>query len=594
MWRDRVASIHASPVVVMNENGTEWEPLSDLELLEIACAWSRGEYDRLGRYKDSPPGSYWKESAWDGLSDDAAVEQVFSSMPPKEGGRGFGSLADEARAAGYSGPASVAAEENWQRFKSEMESRFAADPEATPRDASGQQKSEGVLILNRKKPYASAAHFVDRHYRESDGTKRLIHYRDDFYVYTGTHYRPAPEKQLRSEIYPFLNGAHDGTKPFDPNTTKVNEVVNALMAQTYLDWRMETPAWFPDENSLDDLLYAPADILPCRNGLLYLPTRTLRPHTPRLFTLNALDFDYDPGTPEPVGWLRFLHSIWPNDPEAIAALQEIFGYFLSADLRRQKIFLIVGPKRSGKGTIARVLRALLGTDNVAGPTLAGLGQNFGLEPLIGKHAAIIADARLGRGADVPATVERLLSISGEDALTIDRKHKAAWTGRLGVRFLILSNELPRFTDASGALASRFVVLVLKESFLGREDQTLTDRLMRELPGVLNWSLEGWERLNRRGHFIVPKSSDAAVAELDELTSPVKAFINEKCVVTPGHSVAVDDLYQSWTAWCQRNNHPQSSKQTFGRDLGAALPAIKVVQPRVSGRRVRLYEGVGLA
>src|SRR5215472_9160659 len=97
---------------------------------------------------------------------------------------------------------------------------------------------------------------------------------------------------------------------------------------------------------------------------------------------------------------------------------------------------MVGPKRSGKGTIA-------GPDNTVAPTLAGLGTNFGLAPLIGKRVAIISDARLGGRADQAAIGQRLLSITGEDTITIDRKFLPAWTGRLQVRFLILSNELPR-------------------------------------------------------------------------------------------------------------------------------------------------------
>ena len=101
------------------------------------------------------------------------------------------------------------------------------------------------------------------------------------------------------------------------------------------------------------------------------------------------------------------------------------------------------------------------------------GTNFGLAPLIGKRLAIISDARLSGRADQHAIAERLLSITGEDALTIDRKYAPAWTGRLHTRFLILSNELPRLADASGALAGRFILLSLTESFYGREDQGLT-------------------------------------------------------------------------------------------------------------------------
>ena len=66
--------------------------------------------------------------------------------------------------------------------------------------------------------------------------------------------------------------------------------------------------------------------------------------------------------------------------------------------------------------IARVLAALIGRKNVAGPTLNSLGGEFGLAPLIGKTLAVISDARFA-GKDASVVVERLLSISGEDALT---------------------------------------------------------------------------------------------------------------------------------------------------------------------------------
>src|SRR5207342_3345002 len=108
-------------------------------------------------------------------------------------------------------------------------------------------------------------------------------------------------------------------------------------------------------------------------------------------------------------WHGFLTQLWPEDPDSIAALQEWFGYVLSGRTDQQKILLIVGPSRSGKGTIARVLKALVGKENLAGTTLAGLGTNFGLSTLIGKSLAIISDARLS-GNDNSQVVERLLTI----------------------------------------------------------------------------------------------------------------------------------------------------------------------------------------
>jgi putative DNA primase/helicase len=104
-------------------------------------------------------------------------------------------------------------------------------------------------------------------------------------------------------------------------------------------------------------------------------------------------FPYDPDATAPA-WEGFLAQLWPDDPASITALQEWFGYVISGRTDQQKILLMVGPSRSGKGTIARVLKSLVGKENLAGPTLAGLGTNFGLATLVGKPLAVISDARL--------------------------------------------------------------------------------------------------------------------------------------------------------------------------------------------------------
>ena len=79
---------------------------------------------------------------------------------------------------------------------------------------------------------------------------------------------------------------------------------------------------------------------------------------------------------------------------------------------------------------------------MAAPTLSGLGTNFGLWPLLGKTVAMVQDARLSGRTDSAAVAERLLSISGEDALTVDRKNLSPVTTRLTARFMLLTNELP--------------------------------------------------------------------------------------------------------------------------------------------------------
>ena len=331
----------------------------------------------------------------------------------------------------------------------------------------------GRIVLPAGSPVECAREFVDRNFRTPDGALRLHHYRGVFYRWVGTHYADIDTKEVRSQLYGFLADAltngNEAFQPFNPTPNKVNAIMDALVMRVLSSREKNVPFWLGPSQGIST-----ASLIACRNGVLNIENRTLLPHDPRLFQVNCLPFDYDAAAPTyPPLWQNFLRQLWPGDEDGKRArltLQELFGLMLTPDTRYQKIFLIVGPKRSGKGTIARVLTRMLGRDNVANPTLSGLSSHFGSAPLIDKRAAIISDARLGPRTDAYTVAERLLSISGEDALTIDRKYRDPWTGCLGVRFLILTNELPRIADASGALASRFVVLQQRNSFYGKEDE----------------------------------------------------------------------------------------------------------------------------
>jgi putative DNA primase/helicase len=237
-----------------------------------------------------------------------------------------------------------------------------------------------------------------------------------------------------------------------------------------------------------------------------------------------------------------------------------------------------------------VLTRLIGNGNVSGPTTSSLAGPFGLQPLIGKTLAIVSDARF-HGENIATVVERLLCISGEDTLTVDRKHMTSVTMKLPTRFMFLTNEFPRLMDASGALAGRFVILRFTQSFYGKEDTGLTDRLLGELPGILNWAIEGWQRLRERGHFVMPSSVRDVVQEIEDLSSPVAAFVRDTCIVGSGHRIGVDSIYDAWKRWCEdEGRQAVTAKQTFGRDLAAAIAGIS---RRRGTAQQPFYEGIAL-
>ena len=405
----------------------------------------------------------------------------------------------------------------------------------------------------------------------------MIHQAGVFYEWEGGAYRQLSDATVRARLYAFLEGCRvrittkNGAKlvPFAPNRRKVGDVADALRAVVNVPSNVRAPAWLGnDPPELD-----PFELIAFPNGLLHLPTRELLEPTPDFFTYTSLPFEYAATGEEPHHWLAFLHDLWPDDAESIDALQEWTGLLLTSIMRFQKILILVGPPRSGKGVWSRVVRQLVGRRNYAAMTLHSLADRFGTQTLIGKSVAVASDARISNRVDRAAIAELLLAISGEDSPAVQRKFLPDWDGRLSTRFTLLTNELPELADAAGALSSRFIVLRLTHSHLGEEDLALEARFVRELPAILGWGLDGRDRFLERGHFVQPASGLELIEQMSELGSPVSTFIEEQCEESADFEVERQELFNAWWGWCDSTGHRPGSASTFGRDLRAARPKL---------------------
>lgn len=449
----------------------------------------------------------------------------------------------------------------------------------------------GRRVLDPAAPFSNAKRLRDELFPDA------IHTNDDWLAYERGAYRVVEDASMRSVVWEALDTAtvrkvKDGVVtfvPFKPIPGQVSGVLDAMEAVAHQPAdRMAPPVWLDGDGP------PPGEIISCRNGLLHVPTGELLPPTPRFFTRNALDLDFDPGAPEPTEWLAFVEQTFP-DGDAATLLQEWFGYLLLPDMTQEKMLLMVGPPRSGKGTIQKVLTELVGRSNICAPSIKSLGGDFGLQPMIGKQVAFLSDIRLGSSSDRAAITETLLRITGRDSVTADRKHKDQWTGNLAVRFVISTNELPSLNDNSPALSNRFVPLILEQSHLGREDHGLADRLIAELPGILNWSLAGWRSLRDRGHFKLPAVSVKAVSEIMELGSPTARFISECCVLGPSLRIEKDRLFAAWRRWCEDKGERVSGESHFASNLRSATSqTVKGSRLRDGGGRLNVYLGIALA
>ena len=295
---------------------------------------------------------------------------------------------------------------------------------------------------------------------EKHGYARIVFWRDRFWFWTKGRYREMTTAEIKNLV---SNSASQFW--FNIGTHQVADIMLHLQALTFIPNEIEPPHWRADQPAG----FEASECLAMRSQVIHLPSLADQREdyavqsTPNFFTTNACEFDVDLEAPRPQVWLKFLDDKWADDPQSIETLQEWMGYFLTCDTRQQKILMILGPTRSGKGVIRGAMQSLVGKVNTVTPTLASLADRFGLNPLLGKSVATITDARLGGRPDQAAIVERLLSISGCDPQMVEAKHRDAFTAPLPIRFVMFSNELPRLSDSSGSLLGRMIILQTTQS-----------------------------------------------------------------------------------------------------------------------------------
>ena len=331
----------------------------------------------------------------------------------------------------------------------------------------------------------------------------------------------------------------------------------------------------------------------CQNGILDVHTGKCDAHNPDFFTTSILPYSYDPFARAPA-FEQFLNTTLEGDQERIALLQEWLGYMLVNSYDYQKAMLLIGAPRSGKGTIGRIIQALVGDEAYAGITLEGLASDAVLETVLDKSVLFIGDAHSVSGPDRNRILDRFKSITGCDAIPVNRKYKGAWNGRLPGRMTLAANNIPAFADDSGAMANRLLILPFNISFLGREDTTLEARLMKELPGICNWAIEGLQRLRANGRFTEPKASLEERLEIMDQQSPLRSFIRDCCELVSDGEVHTEELYGRYRLWKTQEGGPAMTKTAFSRAFKSTLRG-KVKKDVVNINNVRLngFRGIRL-
>jgi putative DNA primase/helicase len=430
----------------------------------------------------------------------------------------------------------------------------------------------------------AVARIIAKKMPSTDGVGHHLMWRGNWYEWHGAHWTEMPSYRLLKWLYletehaTFIGGTAKNpvVKPWSPTQRKINDLTHAMAhAVTQRDSEAE-----PDQ------------CIALANGVLDVNTGTVSPHSPARFNLHSLPYGFDVAAKCP-NWLAFLESILGDDHEAIRFLQEWFGYIVSGRTNIHKMCSIIGPPRSGKGTIGRIMAALLNPNAIANPEMRKLASQFGEQGLIGKTLTVISDVRW-ESREIQDAVPVLLAITGEDHRSVPQKNKEDWHGRLGTRFMMMSNDIPKFRDASGALANRIIHVELTKSFLGKEDASLEGKLLAELPGILNWALAGLKTLTARGRFVAPASGDEINTDVMRSANPAFAFVEDWCEIREGASTGLDALFDHYLKWCvEQHQEYVGNKTTFSKNIQNAFRGVIAVHRirEPGGRRWREVDGL---
>ena len=327
-------------------------------------------------------------------------------------------------------------------------------------------------------------------------------------------------------------------------------------------------------------------LLNCPNTMVDLRTGDLVPHAPEHMSCVQVTvaYDADAGAPNYVAWLREAlrqpHHTDADVDRLVDDIEEAAGTMLDPSKTPSKALFLFGPSRSGKSTFLRLLKAVAGAANTSAVTLHDLERdNFAAANLYGRMLNVAADLSSKHVGDLSL----FKMITGEDVIKGNRKYGAQFEFTNQALIAFSANELPTVSESSRAYTERIKPFEFPNSFAGREDKHLEDKLLAELPGILARWVRAYGRFLARGGYA---ASDAATrAKFEAKSDRVVQFFQDMCTLTParpeqmldaGLGTKRKDVADAFNAWAERNGGSKMGDRTFFERL-ANVPDVVVVR-----------------
>lgn len=353
------------------------------------------------------------------------------------------------------------------------------------------------------------------------------------------------------------------------------ETISYIQAQTYIDRKMfDSP---------------PLNLVPLKNGVLDLETRTLKPYLREYYFTSKLPIIYNPDAKCPK-INKFIGEIVSESDKEL--LYEIPAYCLYRGYPIQKAFMLVGVGANGKSTYLQLIIAILGKENVSAITLQTLEANRFAGAQLYKKLANIA-------ADLPSlslkSTGLFKALTGGDAICGEKKFKDAFFFYNIAKLLFSANQVPFTEDESEAYYRRWIVIIFPNKFEGENANKFILKEItteEELSGFFNEMLNRYDNIFSKGDFSYTKTTTETKKIYIEKSDSVGAFVTEKVVQKSEESISKEKLYNAYFNYCKTKNLPPMDKGVFSKHLRKYVET-EEYNPTIDGKQVHSWRGIQL-
>ncbi|MBD8071546.1 phage/plasmid primase, P4 family [Bacillus sp. PS06] len=376
----------------------------------------------------------------------------------------------------------------------------------------------------------------------------------------------------------------------EPSEVELGKVIRTLMHEgRWNSWNSKAEAEVVKvllrEADIVDEMNTMRNFINLKNGMLCLDRFELLPHHPSYLSTVQLPIEYEPKAVAPT-FVQFLKGITKDDEELIRVHQEVLGYLLSAETKAEKAFFFYGSGGNGKSVLVSIITRLVGEENVSSIPLAEFGKQFGLEGLINKTVNIAAENEMGGNA---LKTENFKAIVSGDTITVNIKYYPSISYKPHCKLVFVVNALPDSMDVTHGFFRKLVIVPFPQKFESAEqDKELTDKLLAELPGILNWAIIGLKRLRENNYqFSYCTAIEECHRTYNVEQNPVREFFLEHIVLKEGARIRQSDFHDIYLRWLNEqgiDDKGTKSRQKFWRYFKIVLAneGIPIVTKKVRG------------